>query len=422
MRKGAVILFVVAGYGAPGQNLVSNGSFAELDSCPPGSITHIDYVKDWSSGYYWPGTPWDPHPSYGSTDFYTNDCGNSIWGRVPVNFAGIQPTRAQRNYGGFGYLVEDFWAVGVDYVEGIQNHLKDTLIAGREYCFQAYISLSDGNDINGRVVHINMAASQFEVLLTEERYLYPSLTADTSVVPDLVITNPEYWKDRESWMPVRGSFIADGGEQWLSMANFSPLDSLDLFRFDNHQGECYYYIEDVSLYLCDTPIYQADAGVDQGGCVGDTLTFSTPYRNGEYHHFWMDEAGDTLSETTSLTVTVEGDAEYYLAQWDFKYDLTWDTVRVILDYCPELELPNVFTPNGDGHNELWRPIGEDIGQVELSIYSRWGRSVYTYSGALSSFGGWDGGSSPAGTYYVVVRALAPDGLAMEQKGILTLLR
>ncbi len=415
MRKGAVILFVVAGYWAPGQNLVSNGSFAELDTCPFfASLQKIHYARDWSSCIYIPATPWGDPPDYGSTDLYTNDCGNHLHFQIPVNYCGIQPARAQKNYGGFVYH-------STIPNEGIQNHLRDTLIAGREYCFQAYINLIDGNDLMGRVVYANMAASQLFLWLTEDWFMplsFDELAAATS----LVITNPDYWKDRDNWMPVRGSFIANGGEEWLSIKNFKPLDSLDMFRFDNRIGHCYYYIDDVSLYLCDTPIYQAAGGVDQSGCVGDTLTFSTPYRNSEYYYFWMDDKGDTLSETTSLTVTVEGDAEYYLAQWDFKYDLTWDTVRVILDYCPELELPNVFTPNGDGHNELWRPIGEDIGEVELSIYSRWGRSVYTYSGALSSFGGWDGGAAPSGTYYVVVRALAPDGQAMEQKGTLTLLR
>ena len=50
---------------------------------------------------------------------------------------------------------------------------------------------------------------------------------------------------------------------------------------------------------------------------------------------------------------------------------------VCLDDCINYELPNVFTPNGDGMNDLLRPFPYNlVEKIELKIYSRWGNLVF----------------------------------------------
>lgn len=52
-----------------------------------------------------------------------------------------------------------------------------------------------------------------------------------------------------------------------------------------------------------------------------------------------------------------------------------DTICVI--YCPEYELPNTFTPNGDGRNDLFKPIiNKFIEKIDIQIINRWGQLVY----------------------------------------------
>ena len=415
MKKTLLAILCLGNCWASGQNLVSNGSFVELDTCDfYGSLGNIRYVKDWHSTFYSQASS-SPIDWHGSTDFFTNDCGNYSNGQVPKNVVGIQNPRLFKNYGGFWHAGGGFPA---GWREGIQNHLVTELDSGGEYCFQAFISLADS------ILWGNSAASRLDVIVTDTMYTVPTYGPDTNAERTFQITNPDYFRDQVNWMRISGSFIANGGEQWLSITNLKHADSLDLFPLVPTPGTllAYYYIDDVSLYPCNTPIYTADAGDDQMGCLGDTVAFSTPYRNEEYTYFWMDELGDTLSTSTTLTVEVSGNAEYYLAQWDFKYDLTWDTVRVILDYCPELELPNVFTPNGDSNNDFWKPIAEDIDQIEIIIYSRWGNQVFSYSGSYNDFGGWSPNEVPEGTYYVIVMATSPDGRTLQEKGSITLLR
>ena len=54
----------------------------------------------------------------------------------------------------------------------------------------------------------------------------------------------------------------------------------------------------------------------------------------------------------------------------------------------ELEMPNVFTPNGDGLNQVFEPIIiKGLGSARLEIYNRWGEKIYETSDMEK---GWDG--------------------------------
>ena len=47
------------------------------------------------------------------------------------------------------------------------------------------------------------------------------------------------------------------------------------------------------------------------------------------------------------------------------------------DNCPEYELPNIFTPNGDSINDNFIPIkNKFIKDIDLKIYARWGLLVF----------------------------------------------
>jgi gliding motility-associated-like protein len=48
-----------------------------------------------------------------------------------------------------------------------------------------------------------------------------------------------------------------------------------------------------------------------------------------------------------------------------------------VDNCPEFELPNIVTPNGDNANDFYKAIKvRQIKEIDLSIYDRWGNLVY----------------------------------------------
>ena len=84
---------------------------------------------------------------------------------------------------------------------------------------------------------------------------------------------------------------------------------------------------------------------------------------------------------------------------------------------PVYELPNVFTPNGDGINDVFVPMRitpEFITHVKMHIFNRWGRTVYDTEDVFIHWDGRVGGSGQpcsTGTYFYVcdVEMTTPEG-------------
>ena len=87
-----------------------------------------------------------------------------------------------------------------------------------------------------------------------------------------------------------------------------------------------------------------------------------------------------------------------------------------------LFVPNAFTPNHNGLNEIFAPKGQYIYNYQLEIYNRWGERVFISNECL---GGWDGTykgeAADEGIYYYKLDAFGNDGKIYSYKGLLTLL-
>lgn len=61
---------------------------------------------------------------------------------------------------------------------------------------------------------------------------------------------------------------------------------------------------------------------------------------------------------------------------------------VVNEYCPSaIYVPNTFTPNGDGLNDVFIPVGKNIATMELLIFDRWGAVLFQSNDPTM---GWDG--------------------------------
>jgi gliding motility-associated-like protein len=93
--------------------------------------------------------------------------------------------------------------------------------------------------------------------------------------------------------------------------------------------------------------------------------------------------------------------------------------RVCVDNCPIYELPNTFTPNGDGNNDQYVPSKNYfISRVIMKIYNQWGTLIYETADPSIN---WDGESSPEGTYYYTCRVFKRnlDGTESETTSLLS---
>ncbi|MGZ5220926.1 MAG: T9SS type B sorting domain-containing protein [Chitinophagaceae bacterium] len=91
---------------------------------------------------------------------------------------------------------------------------------------------------------------------------------------------------------------------------------------------------------------------------------------------------------------------------------------------PTVFVPNAFTPNNDGKNDVLRPIVAGMKRFDyFNVYNRWGQLVFTTS---TDGRGWDGtinGERQASNSYVwMVKAVDFNGSPYFQKGTVTLIR
>ena len=114
-----------------------------------------------------------------------------------------------------------------------------------------------------------------------------------------------------------------------------------------------------------------------------------------------------------------------------------DTIAYTRDYWAEtepirvsiseskLEMPNAFTPNGDGINDLYKAKSgyQSIVDFHAYIFNRWGQKLYEWSDPAS---GWDGTykGKPVkqGIYFCLVKAKGADGHTYNIKKDVNLLR
>lgn len=95
---------------------------------------------------------------------------------------------------------------------------------------------------------------------------------------------------------------------------------------------------------------------------------------------------------------------------------------ITVTYDASLAIPNIFTPNGDGINDVFFITTTAIKELSCSIYDRWGLKIMEWN---TIEGGWNGRTKSGrmandGVYFYVVKATAMNGKINNEKGFLTL--
>lgn len=136
---------------------------------------------------------------------------------------------------------------------------------------------------------------------------------------------------------------------------------------------------------------------------------------------------------SSVTYTTVNGATIYTEQGDYTVILTAtngfcvDTaVRVIrVDVISNIAVPNVFTPNGDGKNDIFTLQANNMGDITFTVFDRWGLKMFE----TTEFGNvkWDGKTKSGnivtdGTYFYIIKATALDGQTYDLQGTINVFR
>lgn len=160
--------------------------------------------------------------------------------------------------------------------------------------------------------------------------------------------------------------------------------------------------------------------------IGDTTQLISTVDPG-YTYFW--QPGEFLSNTTISDPLAFPEVttvfELEITDQDGCMNVIQLLVVVVERPCedPNIFLPNAFTPNGDGENEVLRLMGNGVEEMQLIIYNRWGQKVFE---SFEQSVGWDGTfkgealAPDAYGFYLYVRCVG--GEEYFKKGNITLLR
>lgn len=159
-------------------------------------------------------------------------------------------------------------------------------------------------------------------------------------------------------------------------------------------------------------------GKDTAFCPGVTGSiFLADINNPGATYLWS--TGET---SNGITVTQAG---YYWVKAINGNCATTDSIWVKRDCY--LNIPNAFSPDGDGRNEYFLPrelLSSGLRSFKMEIYNRWGENIFTASSIDGR--GWDGKyngvKQPMGVYVYVIEAEFNNNIKKTFKGNVTLVR
>lgn len=103
---------------------------------------------------------------------------------------------------------------------------------------------------------------------------------------------------------------------------------------------------------------------------------------------------------------------------------SYDDVTVKIYNGPDIYLPNAFTPNNDGKNDIFKGIPVGVKQFNyLRIFNRWGQLLFSTTDYNKGWDGtWQGQSQPGGMYIVMANAVDFKGNVIAKKQTVLLIR
>jgi len=190
----------------------------------------------------------------------------------------------------------------------------------------------------------------------------------------------------------RANLWATGGVNYLwytsEMANYSIDSSFSPIIY----GPTIFYVDVTDTTGCTTtlsvfvdilPLPILEVGYDISTQWGTQVVLN-PITDG-VSFWWTPTTGLDCDTCLNPTVTATESSTYYLTVQGANGCFNYDTITIFFDGI--IYVPNSFSPDGNGVNDIFYAYGKDIIEFEMYIFDRWGESIF-YTDDMSI--GWDG--------------------------------
>lgn len=182
----------------------------------------------------------------------------------------------------------------------------------------------------------------------------------------------------------------------------------------------------------DTVLIQVQKAYADAGPRDTSIVMNQPLQlngTGGQSYVWSPAIGLDNPAIANPIATLSNDIDYVLTASTSSGCFATDTISVkVFKTLPGIYVPSAFTPNGDGKNDVFRPLAIGIKQIShFKVFNRWGVMVYSSNKVQYEQGiGWNGTykGRPQDTGVFVWIAEGTDYMDKKiiQKGTVTLVR
>lgn len=277
-------------FNARTQNLISNPSFEDIDSCY-GQPAGLGFdVFEWSNCIGW------KCPTFGSSDLW---CDNPVFGsQTPpaIPSFGYQYPRSGNSMSGLFTFVNH-----EEYREYIQNELTESLEKDKYYHFSMYLSNSDYQE------NLSSCTSCMQVYFSEQEISQPLSYLPLPVLPQIKNDPSNYYIDTLNWILFEGIYKAQGGERYITIGCFETDLTIPLTVnvTDSTGSSVYFFVDDLKLIEIPSEINFPNVFTPNGDEIND-FYFPTIINIPDYEISILNRWGNLMTVLTADNPSWDG--------------------------------------------------------------------------------------------------------------------
>lgn len=186
-------------------------------------------------------------------------------------------------------------------------------------------------------------------------------------------------------------YSIDNGKTYSYVSDFYNLSAgvYTVFAKNNNGCDTSFIVEVPEPLPATLAIIPNDTSIHIGEQIGLAIQLY-PYPTSSitsYH--WTPAAGLSCDDCPNPTMTSYQKNNTYLLEVTYSNECKASAIATInIKSDTSLYIPNAFSPNGDGNNDLFEVYGRELKTVHMEVFNRWGEKVYDSMG--NPFASWDG--------------------------------
>ena len=317
----SIVLILITGKSAIGQNLVPNSDFETFINCPT-DVANMTEVAQWSS-------------ATSATPDYYNVCATNPMMDIPTNFNGNETPHSGNAYAGI--VTRDIFS---DWMEYITIQLSSPLVAGTTYTVSFWASCAEDDNGVWSVFETMGRSTKLAAYLSANDPTNLGIMSLLSGTPQ--VSSSGTVNQINGWTEVTTTYIASGGEQYITIGNWDAVTIGYGTGITIDCGTAYYYIDDVSVIPINAPTEPTISATVAnatcfGACNGDASVTVTGGL-APYTYVWSgNPSGQGTPEITDLCA-----GTYSITVTDANGDLV--TTDLIITESPEITASASSTP------------------------------------------------------------------------------